>query len=90
MCAPPKKTQSKIRFPNKIYFDYLHDENISSFFTAPTNSEVICIISSLSDNKSSGTNSIQTRILKLLKKDTSKQLVGIFNLFFQGFPSGFN
>ena len=82
MCAPPKKTQSKIRFPNKIYFDYLHDENISSFFTAPTNSEVIC--------KSSGTNSIQTRILKLLKKDNSKQLVGIFNLFFQGFPSGFN
>ena len=43
--------------------------------------EVISIISSLSDNKSSGPNSIPTRILKLLKKDISTQLVDIFNLF---------
>ena len=33
--------------------------------------EVISIISSLTDNKPSGPNSIPTRILKLLKKDFS-------------------
>ena len=78
-----KKTQSKIRFSNKNYSDYLHGENSNSFYIMPTDSEeVISIISSLSDNKSTGPNSIQTRILKLLKKDISIQLVDIFNLFF--------
>ena len=78
-----EKTQSKIRFSNKNYTDYLHGENSNSFFIMPTDSEeVISIISSLSDNKSSGPNSIPTRILKLLKKDISIQLVAIFNLSF--------
>ena len=67
-------------FSNKNYTDYLHDENFSFFFITPADSEeVITIISSLSDKKSSGPNSIPTRILKLLKKDTSTQLVDIFN-----------
>ena len=49
----------------------------------PTDSEeVISILSSLSDNQSSGPNSIPTRILKLLKKDISRQLVDVFNLSF--------
>ena len=75
-----KITQSKIMFSNKNYTDYLHDENFSFFFITPADSEeVITIISSLSDKKSSGPNSIPTRILKLLKKDTSTQLVDIFN-----------
>ena len=39
--------------------------------------EVISIISSLNDNKSSGPNSIPTRLLELLKKDISTQLVDI-------------
>ena len=57
--------------------------NFNSFFITPTDSqEFISIISSLSDNKSSGQNSIPTRILKLLKKDISTQLVDIFNLSF--------
>ena len=77
------KTQSKTRFSNKRYTDYLHGENFNSFFITPTDSqEVISIISSLSDNKSSGPNSIPTRILILLKKDISTQLVDIFNLVF--------
>ena len=67
----------------KNYTDYLHDENFNSHFITPTDSqEVISIISSPSDNKSSGPNSIATRILKLLKKDISMQLVDIFNLSF--------
>ena len=58
-----EKTQSKVRFSNKNYIDYLHGENSNSFFIMPTNSEeVISIISSLSDNKSSDPNSIPTRI----------------------------
>ena len=49
--------------------------------------KVISITSSLSDNKSSGPNSTLTRILELLKKDISTQLVEIFNLCFS---SGMN
>ena len=66
-----EKTQSKIRFSNKTYTDFteytnlhLQDDNLKSFFITPTDSEeVISIISSLSDNKSSGLNSIPTRML---------------------------
>ena len=55
-----KKTQSNIRFSNKTCTDYLHGDNLNSFFITPTDSEeVISIISSLSDNKLSGPNSIQ-------------------------------
>ena len=78
-----EKTQSKRGFSNKNSTDYLHDENFNSFFFTTTDSqEVISIIYSLSDNKSSGSNSISKRILKLLKKDISTQLVDIFNLSF--------
>ena len=49
-----KKTQSKIRFSNKNYTDYLHGENVNSFFIKPTYiEEVISIVSSLSDSKCS-------------------------------------
>ena len=79
-----EKTQSKTRFSNKNYIDYLHGENFNSFFITPTDSqEVISFIPSLSDNKSSGPNSIPTRILKLLKKDFSTQLVNIFLFLFR-------
>ena len=52
------------------------------FITTTDSQEVISIIYSLSDNKSFGSNSISKRILKLLKKDISTQLVDIFNLSF--------
>ena len=78
-----EKDQSKIRLSNKTYTDYLHVDNLNSFFITPTDSEgVISIISSLSDNRSSGSNSILTKILKLLKKDISTHLVDIFSLSF--------
>ena len=43
--------------------------------------EIINIISSLDPNKSTGPNSIPTKILKLLKNDISTQLSDIFNVF---------
>ena len=77
-----EKTQSKIRLSKKTS-DNLHSDNLNCVFITHTNSEeVISIISSLSDNKSSGPNSIPTRILKLLKKDISTHLGDIFNLSF--------
>ena len=77
-----EKIQSKTRFSNKTYTDYLHGDNLNSSFIIPTdNEEVISIISSLSDNKSSCPN-IPTRILKLLNEDISTHLVDIFNLCF--------
>ena len=78
-----EKAQPKIKFSNKTYTDYLQGYELNSFFITPTDREqVISIISSLSDNKSSGLNSISTRILKLLKKDISTHPVDIFNLSF--------
>ena len=78
-----KLEHQKQDFQIKNYTDYLLDENFNSYFITPTDSqEVISIISSPSDNKSSGPNSIATRILKLLKKDISTQLVDILNLSF--------
>ena len=79
-----EKAQSKIRFSNKTYTDYLQGDNlfIYLFITPADSEEVISIISSLSDNKSSGPNSIPTRILKLLKKDILTHLVDNFNLSF--------
>ena len=75
-----EKTQSKTRFSNKTYTYYLHGDSLDSSFIIPTdNEEVISIISSLSDNKSSCPN-IPTRILKLLNEDISTHLVDIFNL----------
>ena len=78
-----EKTQSKVMFSNKNYTDYLYGENFDLIFIMPTDSEDgVSIISSLSDNKSSGPNSIPSKILKLLKKDISIQLADIFNLSF--------
>ena len=80
-----EKTQPKIRFSNKNYTDYLHDENLHSFFITSTYSEeVIPIISLLSDSKYSRPNSISTGKLKLPKKYISTHLIDILiSLFLQ-------
>ena len=78
-----EKNQSKIRFSNKKFTDYFHGKKVTSFLITATDiEEFITIISLLSDNKSSGPNSIPIRILTLLKKDVSTHLVDIFNLTF--------
>ena len=53
------------------------------FFITPTDSEeIIPIMSSHNDSKSSGPYSIPTRMLKLLKKDISKkQVISLISLF---------
>ena len=40
------------------------------------------VISSLHSNKSAGPNSISTKVLKVLKNNTSNQLSGTFNISF--------
>ena len=78
-----KKLNQKQDFQIKITPTIFMVKILILFFITPTGSqEIISIISSLSDNKSSGPNSIPTRILILLKKDISTQLVDIFNLSF--------
>ena len=60
------------------------------FFLSPTDKdEIALIISSLDCTKLVGSNSIPTKILKLLKNDISRQLVDIFNMLFTSgvFPS---
>ena len=53
------------------------------FFLSPNNRDKIAlIISSLDSTKPVGSNSILTKILKLLKNDISCQLVDIFNMSF--------
>ena len=53
----------------------------NSFFLSPTDKdEIAFIISSLDSTKSVGPNSIPTKILKLLKNDSSCQIVDIFNM----------
>ena len=77
--------QSSIRFSKKKY-TYLPPLHIESFFLTPTDStEVSNIISSLNPGKSDGPNSIPIKILKLLNKDISDQLVILFS---QSFSSG--
>ena len=63
-----KKLNQKQDFQVKITLTTFMVKILILFFVTPTDSqEVISIISSLSDNKSSGPNSIPTRILKLIQ-----------------------
>ena len=78
--------QSSIRFSKRKYCDYLLPNlNIKSFLINATDStEVPSIISSLNQDKNAP-NSIPSRILKLLIKGISDQLVFLLN---QSFFSG--
>ena len=65
-----------------LSFNYLSNETSSTIFLQLTDKEEIAdIISSLNSNKASGPSSIPCRILFLLKKEISKQLADLFNLF---------
>ena len=78
-----KKTNAKIKFSNKSFTDFLHHPINDSFFIKTTNSdEIKNIISKLNENKSTGPNSLPTKILKLLKNDISSQLADTFNISF--------
>ena len=80
----------KPKFSNKSFQDFLHHPNEESLFITPTDAhEVNLIISLLNSDKSTGPNSLPTKILKLLKNEISTHLADIFNLSFLSgvFPS---
>ena len=84
------KTKESIKYSHKHFSNFLKNRSDDSFFLSPTDKyEIINIISSLDPNKSTGPNSIPTKILKLLKNDISTQLSDIFNVSFSTgvFPS---
>ena len=77
------KTKESIKYSHKHFSNFLKNRSDDSFFLSPTDKyEIINIISSLDPNKSTGPNSIPTKILKLLKNDISTQLSDIFNVSF--------
>ena len=77
------KTKESIKYSHKNFSNFLKNRSDDSFFLSPTDKyEIINIISSLDPNKSTGPNSIPTKILKLLKNDISAQLSDIFNVSF--------
>ena len=81
-----KDIQSSLRFSKKKYFGHLSSLSIESFFiTSPEITEVSKIIFSINEDKSDGTISIPTKILKLLNKNISRRLAILFN---QSFSSG--
>ena len=68
-----KKTNSNIKFSPKHYTSYLSYQKANTFFLTPTDkNETYFIISSADSHKSSDTNSISVKILKLLKNDISQ------------------
>ena len=84
------KTEESIIYSHKHFSNFLRNRSDDSFFLNPTDKyEIINIISSLDSNKSTGTNSLPTKILKLLKNDISTQLFDVFNISFSAgvFPS---
>ena len=85
-----EKTKANITFSNKSFQDFLHHPNAVSLFTTLIDSlELSLIIPLLNSEKSTGPNSLPTKILKLLINDISTHLADIFNLSFSSgvFPS---
>ena len=84
-----EKTKANIKFSNKSFQDFLHHPNADSLFITPTDAHEVNLISSLNSDKSTGPNSLPTKILKLLKNDSSTHLADIFDLSFSSgvYPS---
>ena len=84
------KTKESIKYPHKHFSNFLKNRSYDSFFPSTADKyEIINIISSLDWNKSTGPNSMPTKILKLLKNNISIQFSDIFNVSFSTgvFPS---
>ena len=77
------KTKGSIKYSHKHFSNFLKNRSDDSFFLSPSDKyEIINIISSLDPNKSTGPNSIPTKILKPRKNDISTQLSDIFDVSF--------
>ena len=82
--------QSTIRFSLRSFDYYLDNIVDQSFFISPTDySEIEDLILNLKIDKSEGPNGIPTKILHLLKKESSPLLSYLFNCSFSTgtFPS---
>ena len=78
-----QKIEHKLIPTHKTHNDYLMSPNTESIFLFPTTEkEIIDNITGLKINKSTGPNSINTKILKLSKNIISKPLNKIINLSF--------
>ena len=78
-----QKIEHKLIPTHKTHNDYLMSPNTESIFLFPTTEkEIIDNITGLKINKSTGPNSINTKILKLTKNIISKPLNKIINLSF--------
>ena len=87
-----QKVQSKIKFSRKSFSDFLPPNIHESIILSQiTEDEISKIISSLNSSKSTGSNSIPTKILKLLQVQISKHLTDINLSFTTGiFPHSLN
>ena len=75
---------SKIKFSCKSFNHYFCSKNYNFLTLNPTlKAEINTIISSLNSNKSTGSNSIPLKVLKLTQNERSQHLVDIFNLPFK-------
>ena len=76
--------QNKIYNSGKGYENYLKNPNRHCLFVKPTTvDEIVQIISSLSQGKASGPNSLPNEILQMLKTDLAVPLAKILNLSFE-------
>ena len=75
------KTKESIKCSQKHFSNFLKNRSDDSFFLSPIDKyEIINIISSRDPSKSTGPNSIPTKILKLLKNDILSRQVS-FHLY---------
>ena len=89
-CSIAKKIESNLRISNHDFKEYLGEPTLDSFFINPTTPEELeCEIKSLKNNKSPGPFSINTKLLKLFKKEFSHPMSILTNMSFQTgtFPS---
>ena len=82
-CAAEKAMIKDNAYSHKHINECIENVPSKSFFLSPTNKrEILIIISSLDANKSVGSNSIPTNILKLLKDEISSHLSDIYKISF--------
>ena len=75
-----KNLQETIPPTRKDYAQYLSTPNKSNFSIKPIKPEEICdIIKTLKNSKSTGPNSIPTKILKIIKKSIATPLSTLIN-----------
>ena len=85
-----EKSKANVKFSNKSFQDFLHHPNEESLFITPADAHEKKLNNILlNSDKSTGPNSLPTKILKLLKNKISTHLADIFNLSFSSgvFPS---